>query len=394
MSSIQHGASSDIPFDTGKLDALLEDAGIDLLVVTSQHNIQYMLGGYRFFFFDTMDAVGVSRYLPALLYRKGRPDQTAYFGCYLESYERDLGRFWPATLSLEEMGSPQTMQRALAHIRKLEGVRRIGIESAFVPLDAAAVLQKGLPDYDFVDAVVPLERLRARKTPKEIEYLRDSSERVVAAMLATFAKCEPGMSKLEITETLRREEVGRGLVFDYCLLTAGTSLNRAPSDQRLARGDIISLDSGGNYKGYIGDLCRMGIVGTAPDAELVDLLGFVDEVQQAARKVVRAGARGGDVIDVADRILESSTHRKYTSYMAHGMGLITHEAPRLMNNKRMSYPAYDRDHPLESGMVVSIETTMAHPTRGFIKLEDTVLVTGTGYEALGDDGRGWNVTGR
>jgi len=41
-------------------------------------------------------------------------------------------------------------------------------------------------------------------------------------------------------------------------------------------------------------------------------------------------------------------------------------------------------------MVISIETTLAHPTRGFIKLEDTVAVTTDGWEAFGDSGRGWN----
>jgi Xaa-Pro aminopeptidase len=80
--------------------------------------------------------------------------------------------------------------------------------------------------------------------------------------------------------------------------------------------------------------------------------------------------------------------------MAHGMGLVTHEAPRLMHNKRMSYSGHDIERPLEPGMVISIETTMAHPKRGFIKLEDTVLVTKDGYEALGDTGRGWNKMGK
>jgi Xaa-Pro aminopeptidase len=385
--------SKPIPFDTDRLDNLLDDAGIDVLVATSQHNIQYLLGGYRFFFFDTMDAAGVSRYLPALVYRKGKPDQAAYIGCGMETYERDLGKFWPANLNLAEIGSKATMQHAVNHIKKLDGVRRVGVESAFLPADGEAVLRQGLSNIDLVDAVFPLERLRACKTVEEIEYLRESSERVVAAMLATFAQCEPGMTKLEINETLRREEVNRGLVFDYLLLTAGTSLNRAPSDQRLANGDIISLDSGGNYKGYIGDLCRMGILGAKPDAELEDLLGFVEDVQQAARKTVKPGARGGEVIDVAEKLLDASPHRKYTHYMAHGMGLVTHEAPRLMNNPRMSYDAYDASRPLESGMVLSIETTMSHPKRGFIKLEDTVIVTDKGHEALGDGGRGWNKAG-
>jgi Xaa-Pro aminopeptidase len=382
-----------IPFDTGKLDKLLDDAGIDVLVATSKHNVQYLLGGYRFFFFDTMDAVAVSRYLPALVYRKGKPEQAAYIGCGMESYERELGKFWPHELDLGGIGSQETMRHALAHIKKLDGVRRIGVESAFLPADGEAVLRQGLSNCDIVDAVFPLERLRARKTDEEIKYLRESSERVVDSMMATFAQCKVGMTKAEMNETLRREEVNRGLVFDYCLLTAGTSLNRAPSEQRLAKGDILSLDSGGNYKGYIGDLCRMGILDAKPDAELVDLLGFVEEVQQAARKKVKPGAPGGDVIDVAEKMLDASPHRKYTHYMAHGMGLVTHEAPRLMNNPRMSYDAYDAPRPLEPGMVISIETTMSHPKRGFIKLEDTVLVTEKGYEALGDGGRGWNKAG-
>jgi len=136
----------------------------------------------------------------------------------------------------------------------------------------------------------------------------------------------------------------------------------------------------------------MGILGE-PDSELEDLLGFVEEVQQATRSPVRPGARGGDIIDLGERMVRESAHARYTHYMAHGMGLVSHEAPRLMNLPRLSYAAYDADRPLEAGMVISIETTMQHPTRGFIKLEDTVLVTDTGYEGLGDGGRGWNRAG-
>lgn len=382
-----------MPFDAKKLDKLLDDAGIDVLVATSKHNIQYLLGGYRFFFFDTMDAAGVSRYLPALVYQKGKPENTAYIGCAMESYEKELGKFWPSALDLGATGSLTTAERALGHIKKLSGVRRVGVESGFIPADAEGVIRQGLSNVEVVDAVFPLERLRSRKTPQEIEWLRESSERVIDSMMTVFGAAQPGMTKAELAEMLRREEVNRGLVFDYCLITAGTSLNRAPSEQRLEAGDIMSLDSGGNYKGYIGDLCRMGILGT-PDAELVDLLAWIDDVQQAARKPVKPGGRGGDVISIAEDMLQASPYKAYTHYMAHGMGLVTHEAPRLMNNKRMSYSGHDIERPLEPGMVISIETTMAHPKRGFIKLEDTVLVTDKGYEALGDTGRGWNKMGK
>ena len=43
-------------------------------------------------------------------------------------------------------------------------------------------------------------------------------------------------------------------------------------------------------------------------------------------------------------------------------------------------------------MVLSIETTHPH-ARGYIKLEDTVVVTANGWEAFGDRGRGWNRGG-
>ena len=243
-----------------------------------------------------------------------------------------------------------------------------------------------------VDALVSLERLRAVKTQKEIEQLTIASEKVVESMLATWKACKPGMTKFEVAERLRVEEVKRGLAFDYCLLTAGTSLNRAPSEQKLAAGDIMSLDSGGNYHGYIGDLCRMGILGE-PDAELQDLLAKVEEVQVAARKPVKAGAIGGTIVEAAEKAIKASSHSKYTHFMAHGMGLVSHEAPRLMNFGPVPYPGFDAKLPLAAGMILSIETTIAHPKRGFIKLEDTVLVTDKGGEGLGDTARGWNRAG-
>jgi hypothetical protein len=40
------------PFDTARLDRLMDEAGIDVLLVTSKHNVQYLLGGHRAFFFE------------------------------------------------------------------------------------------------------------------------------------------------------------------------------------------------------------------------------------------------------------------------------------------------------------------------------------------------------
>ena len=58
------------------------------------------------------------------------------------------------------------------------------------------------------------------------------------------------------------------------------------------------------------------------------------------------------------------------------------------------YPGYDIERPLEAGMVLSIETTMNHPKRGLVKIEDTVLVTESGWKGLGDGVRGWQATAK
>ncbi len=66
----------------------------------------------------------------------------------------------------------------------------------------------------------------------------------------------------------------------------------------------MSIDSGGNYMGYIGDVARMAIFGE-PDAELEDLLGEIEAVQRAAMKVIKPGAIGGEIYTVAEERLKN-----------------------------------------------------------------------------------------
>src|SRR5277367_1450516 len=195
-----------IPFDAGRLDALMDEAGIDALVVTSRHNIQYLLGGYRFFFFEHFDAIGVSRYLPVLVYVKGDPERAAYIGHPMESYERELNRFWVPVFSGSARMSTDGIEAAIERLTSLAPkATTIGIERAFLPADSESALRKGLPQARFVEAQRPLERLRAVKTPRELEDLRKASDLVVDSMLAVIARAAPGATKHELVEALRRE---------------------------------------------------------------------------------------------------------------------------------------------------------------------------------------------
>lgn len=382
------------PFDAGRLDSLLEAADVDAVVTTSRQAAQYMLGGYSFPFFDHRDAIGLSRYLPVMVYIRGRPDLTAYIAHRLEKHEHQLGRFWTPVVKTVSGTTTDAIEHAVAYLRALDvPLRRVGIEPAYLPSDSAAVLRDGLANCALLDVSQALERLRARKSPTEIALLRQASERVVESMLATFAACAPGKTKAELVARLRQEEEHRDLTFEYCLITAGTGLNRAASAQPIQEGDILSLDSGGRYQGYIGDLCRMGIVGE-PDSELEDLLAAVDAIQQRARGKIRAGVRGGEVQSAGEEAAAASPLSRHLEFLAHGMGLVQHEAPWLTAHGPIPYAAHDAERALEAGMVLSVETTLLHPARGFIKLEDTVVVTEKGYEPLGDAGRGWNRAGR
>jgi Xaa-Pro aminopeptidase len=382
-----------LPFDAQRLDRLMDEAGIDVLLATSKHNVQYLLGGHRAFFFDYMDAMGLSRYLPVLVYAKGAPDKAAYFGHRLENFQRENNPFWVPVQQCNNSGSVDTMQRAVEHIKKA-GIKTAGIgaELSFLPVDAGRALQSAFAGSKLSDCLFVLERMRSIKTPDELKKLKYASEAVIDSMKAVIAGHKPGATKAELTEALRREETNRGLTFEYCLITAGTSLNRAPSAQKWGEGDILSLDSGGNYHGYIGDLCRMAIHGE-PDAELTDMLGDIEEIQRAAFKPIKAGAMGSEIYKAAEARQAKSKYHNNIHFLGHGMGLVSHEAPRLTATGPVPYDDYDAHRPLEAGMVISVETTMQHPKRGFIKLEDTAVVTGSGYEIYGEGARGWNRGG-
>ena len=201
------------PFDATQLDRLMDEAGLDVLMATSKHNVQYLLGGHRSFFFDNMDAIGTDRYLPAFVYPKGAPDKAAYFGHGMETYQTQIKPLWVPKVNTKSGGSVDVMQKAADYARSLvKKGGRIGVELAFIPANSEATLRKTLPDAEIKDALFVLERLRVRKTPEELEKLRTASELVIDSMLAVIGSHGVGATKTELTEALRREETARGLM--------------------------------------------------------------------------------------------------------------------------------------------------------------------------------------
>src|SRR5258706_14950095 len=84
------------PFDTDKLDRLLDEPGLDVVVATSKHNVRYLLGRYSDFFAH-FDALGVDRFVPAVGYPRGRADQAFAVMSELESWRHEVDPPWVAT---------------------------------------------------------------------------------------------------------------------------------------------------------------------------------------------------------------------------------------------------------------------------------------------------------
>ena len=167
--------------------------------------MQYLLGGHRAFFFDYMDAMGVSRYLPVVVYPKGAPEKAAYFGHRLENFQRENNPFWPPE-AVHLVRSVDIIQKAIEHIRK-SGIkpRGIGVEMAFLPMDSGTALRR--------PSRTARSRMRCscwsgcararRRTSWKVARSRPKRDRVDAG---GDRQARPGHHQAELAEALRREE--------------------------------------------------------------------------------------------------------------------------------------------------------------------------------------------
>jgi Xaa-Pro aminopeptidase len=375
----------EVPFDAGRLDRLMDAAGVDAVLACSPHNVQYLLGGYRFFMFAHGTVMGASRYLPFVGYVRASPERTFFVGNPFERGQQEHEPLWVPDVTITSWSTRES-GRLAARALTARGVRRVAIEPAFLPHDAHAEL-RGL---ELVDGSRLLDELRAVKRPDELALIRAAADAITDSMGVVFAAARTGINQQELADAMHVEEARRGLTFEYCLVNTGRSFNRAPNAAvGWNEGELCCLDSGGSFHGYVGDMARMAFMGDVPE-RAHELLAQVDAVQQAARTAIAAGRVGGEVFEVAEAARATLPDADRIDFVAHGMGLISHEAPRLTASGPVPYPADHAERPLEAGMVLSVETDLRDPDLGFIKLEDTIAVTENGYEALGDRLRGFN----
>jgi methionyl aminopeptidase len=122
-----------------------------------------------------------------------------------------------------------------------------------------------------------------------------------------------------------------------------------PSRRKLREGDILSLDCGAIYQGYVGDSAVTVAVGTISSAAQ-RLLDVTREALHRAIEASRVGNRVGDVSATIQEWVESQGYNVVREYTGHGVGRDMHEEPQVLNwGKR------ERGTPLRVGMTYAIE---------------------------------------
>lgn len=359
-----------------RVRAFVQAAEVDALLITHLPNIRYLTG-----FGGTAGAVIL---LPrdALLVVDFRYITAA------RALVADLGSL------LRTETFDRSYDEAIVDLLRREGVVRIGIEAAYLPVARFNLLSSALagtaplplssrhPVPTLVCTERVVERARMIKDAGEIRALREGSRRLsgIAGRLTEWAR--PGRTEREVAADIEAAMRAAGFshpAFDTIVAAGPNSAlpHARPGDRRLEPGDPTVLDFGGVYDGYSVDMTRTVQLGR-PSEALDRLYRVVAEAQQAAIRAVRPGVAASAIDTAARAILErEGLGEAFGHGTGHGLGLEVHEEPRITRPS-----AHVSDTTIEPGMVFTIEPGAYVPGLGGVRIEDDVLVTDDGCEIL------------
>lgn len=245
----------------------------------------------------------------------------------------------------------------------------------------------------FVSAEGFVASLRGRKSPSEVERIRaaiQTTEKLYADLGATLAV---GQTEREIADrlTAARLALGLGTAWDESscpIVNAGPDSppgHTSPGDFRVQRGHLLHIDFGVKQDGFCSDLQRMWYVPGAGETSVPEDVqrawaacwGAIDA--GAAR--VLPGAQGWEVDAAAREYLVNAGYPEYQHALGHGLGRVAHDGSTLLGPKwdRYGQTPYGI---VEAGNVFTLELGVAVHGRGYVGLEEDVLVTAHGLEWL------------
>lgn len=225
-----------------------------------------------------------------------------------------------------------------------------------------------------------LARLRAVKDESEVALIRGAIKIQEAALKAVLPTLRPGQSELEIAASLESEMKRRGSstpAFETIIAARanGSLPHYRPTSTKTGANSALLIDWGAVNRGYRGDMTRTFAFGKWP-AKLAEVYDIVLEAHQRAAAGLKAGVSTREVDTLARGfIAERGYGPRFGHGLGHGLGLYTHEGPRL-------HHLPSADEPLKAGMVVTIEPGIYLPGVGGVRIEDDYLVTEKGSENL------------
>lgn len=254
----------------------------------------------------------------------------------------------------------------------------VGVDTRITSVDLFGRLSAGAgPALVAANGIV--DSLRVIKDAGEIAALERSCALNQRLMDWLPSRIVPGKTERELAweiEKYFREQGAEELAF-ASIVAAGPDAalpHCIPADVAVTDNCPVLVDVGGRLEGYCSDQTRTFWAGDRPSPEFSRTLELVRAAQEAALKCIRPGVRGCEVYAAAHRVFEQAGVEKFfTHSLGHGVGLETHEAPRLGPGSQTV---------LEAGMVVTVEPGLYYPEWGGVRWEYTTLVTEDGVRPL------------
>nr|WP_273378615.1 M24 family metallopeptidase [Actinopolymorpha pittospori] len=218
-----------------------------------------------------------------------------------------------------------------------------------------------------------------RKTPAEIEALRAAGAAIDRVHARIGEWLRPGRTEAEVGRDIYDAIIAEGHVqVDFVIVGSGpnsASPHHEVSDRVIQAGEPVVVDIGGtNAAGYCSDETRTYAVGGPVPEEFTRFYDVLQRAQEAACAHVRPGVTAESVDAVArDIITEAGYGDAFIHRTGHGIGMEGHEDPYIVAGNAL---------PLEPGMAFSVEPGIYFEGRHGARIEDIVVVTETGVEAL------------
>jgi Xaa-Pro aminopeptidase len=235
--------------------------------------------------------------------------------------------------------------------------------------------------------------VRGRKSKSEIERVKAAIKVTQEIFDEVTRFLRPGHREIEIRDYIYDHMVERELntawEMEFCPIVNGHPDSpighAAPSDRRIERGRTLQIDFGVSKDGFVSDLQRMWYFlepgKTQPPADVQKAFDAVRGAILSAAEVLKPGVLGWEVDQAARSYLVKAGYPEYQHATGHHVGRTVHDGASTLGPRWERY-GETPNMEVEAGNIFTLELGVQVPQRGYVSLEEDVLVTLNGIEWL------------